>query len=58
MWGPPQVDPGRDDSMALSPAGRARIYDDMCSGIEAVLAGRRAPVVANPDVYRKGAVTA
>lgn len=38
--------------MALSPAGRARIYDDMCSGIEAVLAGRRAPVVANPDVYR------
>lgn len=43
--------------MALSPAGRARIYGDMCSGIEAVLAGRRPPAVANPDVYRKGAVT-
>lgn len=43
--------------MALTPAGRDRIYDDMCSGIEAVMAGRRAPAVANPDVYRKGAVT-
>lgn len=37
--------------LALSTRGRARIYDDMCTGIEAVLAGAHAPSIANPGLY-------
>lgn len=37
--------------LALSRQGRMRIYEDMCTGIEAVLDGKHAPHVANPEIY-------
>ena len=36
--------------LALSRAGRRRIFDEMCAGIEGVLDGGRTPSLANPQV--------
>jgi len=37
--------------MALSRRARALVFEEMADGMDAVLSGRRAPFVANPDVY-------
>jgi D-3-phosphoglycerate dehydrogenase / 2-oxoglutarate reductase len=37
--------------MALSRRAKALVFEDMVVGMDAVLSGRRAPFVANPDVY-------
>jgi phosphoglycerate dehydrogenase-like enzyme len=37
--------------LALSRSGRARIYDEMCGGIEAVFNGARPKSIANPQIY-------
>ena len=37
--------------MALSRRARALMFEEMADGMDAVLSGRRAPFVANPDVY-------
>lgn len=39
--------------LGLSALGRRRIFEDMADGMAAVLAGRRAPQVANPAVYER-----
>ena len=37
--------------MALSRRARALVFEEMAAGMDDVLSGRRAPFVANPDVY-------
>jgi D-3-phosphoglycerate dehydrogenase / 2-oxoglutarate reductase len=43
--------------MALSRRARRLVFEEMADGMAAVLAGRRAPSVANPDVYKQEEVT-
>ena len=38
--------------MALSRRARALVFEEMAAGMDDVLSGRRAPAIANPDVYR------
>lgn len=37
--------------MALSRGARALVFEEMAAGMDDVLSGRRAPFIANPDVY-------
>ncbi len=37
--------------MALSRRARALVFEEMAAGMDDVLSGRRAPAVANPQVY-------
>jgi D-3-phosphoglycerate dehydrogenase / 2-oxoglutarate reductase len=37
--------------MALSDRARALVFEEMAAGMDDVLSGRRAPSIANPDVY-------
>jgi D-3-phosphoglycerate dehydrogenase len=37
--------------MALSSRARALVFEEMAAGIDDVLSGRRAPAIANPQVY-------
>jgi D-3-phosphoglycerate dehydrogenase len=37
--------------MALSRRARALVFEEMADGMHEVLSGRRAPFIANPDVY-------
>jgi D-3-phosphoglycerate dehydrogenase len=39
--------------MALSQRARRLVFEEMADGMAAVLAGQRAPYVANPDVYKQ-----
>jgi phosphoglycerate dehydrogenase-like enzyme len=38
--------------MALSRGARALVFEEMAAGMDDVLSGRRAPSIANPDVYK------
>jgi D-3-phosphoglycerate dehydrogenase / 2-oxoglutarate reductase len=38
--------------MALSRRARALVFEEMAAGMDDVLSGRRAPSIANPDVYK------
>jgi phosphoglycerate dehydrogenase-like enzyme len=38
--------------MALSRRARALVFEEMAAGMDDVLSGRRAPAIANPDVYQ------
>lgn len=40
--------------LGLSRRGRRRTFEDMADGMAAVLAGGRAPHIANPEIYRDG----
>ena len=37
--------------LGLSKSGRRRTFEEMAEGMAAVLAGGRAPNIANPEIY-------